>query len=268
VSSGDDTKEASDEVQGTTMSLKIGISEPRLVATVVTGRRRGAAALAMAALLFAPSCGGDEKAGDATTVEAVFAADVRLPESAAQLLRNRIDAAHLDDASFDVSGDRRTLSVQVPDSEAGRAVLDGLSTIGVVEFRPVLEMGTTQEITPADQRRPDAEVVLDGQPKGTHLLLGPSALPEGAVRAAHAEDVAVAVVFTPEGTAALNALAAAQLGRQLAIVVDGEVVSAPTLQSADFGSEVTISGQFTRSEAEALAKAIAGGPVHLRRRKS
>jgi preprotein translocase subunit SecD len=45
---------------------------------------------------------------------------------------------------------------------------------------------------------------------------------------------------------------------QLAIVVHGSVVSAPTVQSAIPGGQIQISGNFTRADAEALAKQITG----------
>lgn len=237
------------------------------------GRRATAFVIAIALLTFAPACGGgddDDAPPEARTLTAVYAADVRLPRSAARSLRALIDAAHVDDPSFDVSADRRSLTLRVADSDAGRAFLDSLSTIGVVEFRPLLETETAGKITPVDRRRPQASVVLDGTPgiPGVgRLLLGPSALPDGAVRGAHAQDSGVVLVLTPDGTAALNAVAAAGIeSHQLAIVVDGQVISAPSLEGADFGSEVQISGKFTQSEAEALAEAIGGGPVHLRRR--
>lgn len=225
------------------------------------------ATFALVVLLAAASCGGGVEKDGPRTIEASFVAEDPLPESAARTLQARIDAAGLDDASFATSKDRRTLTVQVPDSGAGRAVLDGLSSIGVVEFRPVLETGTAEPITPSSARRPDSQIVLDGTPEGTgRLLLGPSALPEKSVSTARAEGEVITVVFTPAGTDALNVIAGANLGNQLAIVVDGEVLSAPTLQSAAFESEVSITGQFSRSEAKALAEAIAGGPVTLRRR--
>ncbi|MFC7616118.1 hypothetical protein ACFQV2_24255 [Actinokineospora soli] len=48
------------------------------------------------------------------------------------------------------------------------------------------------------------------------------------------------------------------IGQQLAIVVDGDVVSAPTIEGPILGGSVQISGPFTKDEAEDLADAITG----------
>ncbi len=50
----------------------------------------------------------------------------------------------------------------------------------------------------------------------------------------------------------MRALTKAQLGKPLAIVVDGEVISAPTIQ-AEFGGNFQITGNFTEVEAVALS---------------
>ena len=53
--------------------------------------------------------------------------------------------------------------------------------------------------------------------------------------------------------------------RQLAIELDGEVISAPTVQQANFTGSVQISGAFTESEARNLARVLNSGslPVKL-----
>jgi preprotein translocase subunit SecD len=53
--------------------------------------------------------------------------------------------------------------------------------------------------------------------------------------------------------------------RQLAIVLDGEVISAPTVQQPSFSGSVEISGQFSESEARNLARVLNSGslPVKL-----
>lgn len=53
--------------------------------------------------------------------------------------------------------------------------------------------------------------------------------------------------------------------RQLAIELDGEVISAPTVQTANFGDSVQITGSFSEAEARNLARVINSGslPVKL-----
>ncbi|GAB3449732.1 SecDF P1 head subdomain-containing protein [Actinophytocola sediminis] len=47
-------------------------------------------------------------------------------------------------------------------------------------------------------------------------------------------------------------------GEQVAMIVDDEIVSAPVIQQAIPGREVSISGSYTKSEAEALLHKITG----------
>lgn len=65
----------------------------------------------------------------------------------------------------------------------------------------------------------------------------------------------VEVQFTDGGAAKLQSATAGNLGRLLAIIVDGKVLAAPTVRSpvAQIG---VVSGQFTREEAERLAEGI------------
>lgn len=49
--------------------------------------------------------------------------------------------------------------------------------------------------------------------------------------------------------------------KQIAIVLDGEVISAPTVQTPTFSGSVSITGGFTRSEADELAKILQFGAV-------
>ena len=76
----------------------------------------------------------------------------------------------------------------------------------------------------------------------------------------------VDLVFTEVGIAAFNDVAAicSQYGAacpvgQLALLVDGEVVTAPTMMEPSFErDQIVVSGEFSRDEAEALADALAG----------
>jgi hypothetical protein len=57
------------------------------------------------------------------------------------------------------------------------------------------------------------------------------------------------------GGAALRTLTKSHLNQQLAILVDGEIVTAPTIRN-EVARQVAITGNFTRAQAEGLAKKI------------
>lgn len=73
----------------------------------------------------------------------------------------------------------------------------------------------------------------------------------------------VSLDLDPEGTKLFGQLTASLAkqvppANQLAVLVHGQVVTAPTVQSAISGSKIQISGNYTRETAEALAKKITG----------
>ena len=130
----------------------------------------------------------------------------------------------------------------------------------------------------ADQR--DACVVLPNKPGGKNApryYLGKAGLTgKGTVSTAKAEFVSgqgwtVKMDLTDSGSSKWDALAQQQFQKQVAIVLDGLVQSAPTIQPNDsaftsFGGTAVISGNFTQDEADNLAKLIRFGalPVTLK----
>ncbi len=72
----------------------------------------------------------------------------------------------------------------------------------------------------------------------------------------------VAFQLTPEGAARFAALTKANVGRRIAILVDGRVVAAPRIQTEMADGQGAISGDFSRREASVLAMQIndAAGP--------
>lgn len=70
----------------------------------------------------------------------------------------------------------------------------------------------------------------------------------------------VVVKLTDEGTKRFDDEAAKHLGDQLAILVNGKVVSAPVIQASKFGGVLQISGLLkTQKEAQELATALSSG---------
>ena len=68
----------------------------------------------------------------------------------------------------------------------------------------------------------------------------------------------VAFQLTPEGAARFAALTKANVGRRIAILVDGRVVAAPRIQTEMADGVGAISGDFSRHDASVLAMQING----------
>jgi preprotein translocase subunit SecD len=125
---------------------------------------------------------------------------------------------------------------------------------------------------------PAAVVVLpfresDEDRKGTLECLGPAELTGEAVKSAKARFQSgwgVTVKFTSKGADQFNALAAKYFQRQVAIVLDGIVISDPTINAQRFErGEAEISGSFNQDEAEDLALVLRYGalPIELEERQ-
>ena len=66
----------------------------------------------------------------------------------------------------------------------------------------------------------------------------------------------VALSFDQEGAVVFGRVTAANVGRQLAIILDGELYSAPVIQDAITGGRAQITGSFSIAEAQELANVL------------
>jgi preprotein translocase subunit SecD len=69
----------------------------------------------------------------------------------------------------------------------------------------------------------------------------------------------VIVDLTPEGSHALEAATRMSVGHRIAILVDGRIVSAPTVQAPIGSGTVVVTGGRSEAEAKALAERLGGG---------
>ncbi len=148
-----------------------------------------------------------------------------------------------------------------------------------------LEGQLAAKVTPPEDRKPDANVTLTDE-QGLVYELGPVALTGSALSGATAGLQGTAWTVSPifksgeNGIDKFNAIAAKcfagdstcpalqQGGKgQLGIVLDGEVLSAPSINVGSFErDQISISGSFDRESAESLAISLRFGslPVELR----
>ena len=127
-------------------------------------------------------------------------------------------------------------------------------------------------ITPREEDEPDAIVILPDRDDENLFVLGETELTGTIVDSAEATlnpqtvaDWQVVLDFTVTGGIEFDALAAEVFGQQLAIVLDGIVQSAPTINATEFNGTAVISGDFTEEEAKDLATVLNFGalPVEL-----
>lgn len=165
-----------------------------------------------------------------------------------------------------------TTAPQPTEAEAQQAIAS-------CDTATVASLTTIPTTTRAEDTR-DACVVLPDKPgskTSPRYFLGKTGLTgKGTVSTAKAEFVSgdgwtVKMDLTDSGSSKWDTLAQQQFQKQVAIVLDGQVQSAPTIQPDNaafesFGGTAVISGSFTQDEADNLAKLIKFGalPVVLK----
>ncbi|MFI9102492.1 preprotein translocase subunit SecD [Streptomyces fildesensis] len=205
------------------------------------------------------------------------------------LLRARADAFGLDGARIEVHGG--TITAEAPGDSGDR--LRQLAVTAELGFRPVL--GGDASVPPELQRQftafdcmapvpasapalsPTSPTVACDRTGPTKYVLGPVALSGRDVTSAKASLDAqtgngwtINLVLTSAGGAKFAELTGrlsqqSAPANQIGIMLDRQVISAPSVSQSITGGQVQISGNFTRTSAQDLAAQISSGalPVEL-----
>lgn len=213
------------------------------------------------------------------------------------VIRNRIDQYGIAEPVIQRQGNDKVI-IDLPGVSDPEAALDLIGKTALLQFRSVL--ATSPEVPPGPERKnygSDAEynralerwkqakrevdtvaaqmaLQAKGDPKvtiakdteGRVYLLGDTYL-EGKdlVDARTGFDnfnrPVVSLKFNKEGTRLFDQATAINVGKQIAIVLDGVVISAPVVQERISGGQAQISGRFTLDEANRLAIMLRAGAL-------
>ena len=205
-----------------------------------------------------PRLGLDLQGGTSVILAAPEGTDPEVLEVATGIMTRRIeDFGAVQEPDIAISGDD-TVVVQLPGVEDEQRAIEAVGQTGLLSFRPVLEAFTVAdapELTEDDDIGSEAYLLYSQQDFGDQVLhVGPAALEGTDVDEAlpifdtNAGVWAVTLDLTGEGGdrfADLTAEAASYpIGdprRQIAIVLDGEVMSAPAV-NPDINPNVGITG--------------------------
>jgi len=139
-------------------------------------------------------------------------------------------------------------------------VVGAVSLVVPIEMRPVVEQGTapggssTSAAPDGDELPgPDGELLTLAEP-----MMVVEELDGAEAKANETAQWMLILDLTEEDTKTFGDWTADHVNERLAMVIDGEVVIAPTIQSAITGGEVQITGQYTQPQIRDLLDKITG----------
>ncbi len=198
-------------------------------------------------------------------------------QQTANNVSRRVNALGVTEPTVQVQGSNRIL-VELPGISNPQEAIDTIQQTALLEF--VDFSGMSGQVTDFTGKKILTDYQLANQPNGnaagdhqvnpqtgqpfTTVMTG-AGLQSAAAQLQTSGQYVIAFQLTTDGAAAFGPFTAAHVGQPLAIVLDGTVLSAPTINSRlDTGG--IIEGRFTQQEAQTLALQLRSGalPIPLR----
>ncbi|MDX9703296.1 MAG: protein translocase subunit SecD [Candidatus Auribacterota bacterium] len=196
---------------------------------------------------------------------------------AVEVIRNRIDALGVREPSIHIQGNDRIV-VQLPGIDDPGEAIKTIGDVAFLEFRIVHD--DPQKLTEARNGKPplgwEIKYKIDRDERTGELVETPMlvrakpALTGDMLTSAYptAGGIGmpeVGIEFSREGSKRFATVTAENVNKQLAILLDDKIVSAPVIKTAISGGRAVIQGQFTSEEVQRLSRQLSGGalPVPL-----
>ncbi|MDE0968554.1 MAG: protein translocase subunit SecD [Octadecabacter sp.] len=191
-----------------------------------------------------------------------IATDDRTVRQALEIVRRRIDETGTREPSIQRQGANRIL-IQVPGVGSAQEVKDIIGTTAQLGFHPVV--GSTSD---PDARAGAGNMVIPSlDVEGQYYIVERSPVVTGEELVDSQptfnenNQPAVTFRFNPSGARKFGDYTRDNIGSPFAIVLDNEVVSAPTIQSHIAGGSGIITGRFTLEESTNLAVLLRAGAL-------
>lgn len=190
------------------------------------------------------------------------AVDDRTMAQSLEIIRRRIDEAGTREPTIQRQGSERIL-VQVPGVGSAQEVKDLIGKTALLTFQPVVNRTGDPDASPGAGN----QLVPSIDEPGTYFILerSPVVTGENLVDAQPVFDQngrpAVNFRFNASGGRKFGDYTADNIGLPFAIVLDNEVISAPTIQSHISGGSGIITGRFTVEETTSLAILLRAGSL-------
>lgn len=192
-------------------------------------------------------------------------------DQAVKTIRNRIDEFGVSEPDIRKQADNR-IQIQLPGLQDPERAIKLIGKTAHLEFKVVdenadLEKAQKGVVPPGEE----LAVLRHRNPDGTYLerpiVVRSDAVMTGEyiadARAGfdHNNQPYVGLSFTPSGSRLFERVTADNVKKQLAIVLDGKVYSAPTIQEKISGGRASINGRFSTEEARDLAIILRAGAL-------
>ncbi len=191
-----------------------------------------------------------------------LATDERTVQQSLEIIRRRIDEVGTREPTIQRQGADRIL-IQVPGVGSAAELKDIIGTTAQLTFNPVVARGTDPDANPGIGNKLVAS--LDDAGVYYTIEAAPVVTGEQLVDAQPSFDQnggpAVSFRFNTSGARKFGDYTAENIGAPFAIVLDNEVVSAPTIQSHIAGGSGIITGRFTVEESTKLAVLLRAGAL-------
>lgn len=178
------------------------------------------------------------------------------------IVRNRIDKLGASETSIQRQGSDSIL-VQIPGIKNAEDALKVLGSTGQLEFVDVASITDTATVAALTGNSAEGTRLATGT--YTPFMTGEVVKSASVSQNPQTAKIEVSIVMDSEGAKKWADYTTANVGKQVAIVLDGVVKSAPVVNEAITGGQTAISGSFTAEEAKSLKTVLETGalPVTL-----
>ncbi|TVP97454.1 MAG: protein translocase subunit SecD [Roseinatronobacter sp.] len=190
------------------------------------------------------------------------ATDERTMRLSLEIIRRRVDEAGTREPTIQRQGSDRIL-IQVPGIGSAEELKELIGTTARLTFHPVVNVTSNPDQVPEPRQviypsidEPGSYYILEQTPvvTGEQLVDAQPGMDQN-------NRPAVNFRFNPAGGRAFGIYTAENIGNPFAIVLDGEVISAPVIQSHIPGGSGIITGRFTVEETSQLAVLLRAGAL-------
>ena len=188
------------------------------------------------------------------------ATDRRTMEQSLEIIRRRVDEAGTREPTIQRQGENRIL-IQVPGIGSAEALKDLIGKTAKLEFYDVVSRAAS-----SNARLQARQILLPAQEGGWYILERTPIITGDHLRNATSQfdeygRPAVGFTLNVTGARIFGEYTANNIGSPFAIVLDGEVLSAPTIQSYIPGGSGIITGSFSLQQTKELSIQLRAGAL-------